>query len=511
MCLQARLALCCKAMLPILCAGHVSVRLDKPDEPSTQLTRCLERQPDGVSHLELWGTGNHPGINQLIDLRCARTGRLACMVLGFACARLCHVDAHVHKIQGGLCVNVAVCWRSLLSNLRKLSLINVSFPLPALQPVATRLQSLDIFASRLGGSADGFLSMVWTALTALCLDGSRVTDGVLSAVNLPVLKDLRLAGFQHQGGVLQPVQLCCPQLCSLAFELDRMPQKPSTGSRQCCSLLNLARLTTLFITRYSHQAIMGLGLPSSLTRLTVQDWSEVADIEWVLLQAAKCIRGGPQLRSLIFDNISSSPQDVSPHPEVVPWGASSNAHCRQLGQQLSGLEDLYVGYGNGPTVLSALGAVACTAPSLTRLQFSTHGPNGMALPPICSASLKSIRLYMQTSLKVPPLPITLTFLPGCIQLRDVYVQFLNTPKEGAYVKVCCHCISERCIMPFLGRAELTNEAHMNTCADLQNARQFLPTAAAPQCVQPYTVLFTCQSGGPEEASQWGHVVMASVL
>ena len=30
MCMQVNLALCCKAMLPTLCMGHVSVNHDKP-------------------------------------------------------------------------------------------------------------------------------------------------------------------------------------------------------------------------------------------------------------------------------------------------------------------------------------------------------------------------------------------------------------------------------------------------------------------------------------------------
>ena len=51
---QVNLALCCKAMLPVLCMGHVSARLDKPNKPLTQLTRRLAKQPNDVLHLQLF-------------------------------------------------------------------------------------------------------------------------------------------------------------------------------------------------------------------------------------------------------------------------------------------------------------------------------------------------------------------------------------------------------------------------------------------------------------------------
>ena len=147
-----------------------------------------------------------------------------------------------HRV--GTCVEVAMCCRSLLSNLRLLSLDKVAFPLPALQPIATRLQSLEVLDSFLEGSADGFLTAAWTALTALRLDDSEVVDDVLTALNLPALEALRIMDFEHQGGVLQPDQLCCPQLCSLAFQLDSSLAAPEV-SRQCQSLLSLPRLTAL--------------------------------------------------------------------------------------------------------------------------------------------------------------------------------------------------------------------------------------------------------------------------
>ena len=73
MCLQANLALCCKALLPTRCIACVYARLDncKTNEHLTQLTRCLKKHPDGVSHLVLLSQDSMRGIHQLIDLRCA--------------------------------------------------------------------------------------------------------------------------------------------------------------------------------------------------------------------------------------------------------------------------------------------------------------------------------------------------------------------------------------------------------------------------------------------------------
>ena len=121
-----------------------------------------------------------------------------------------------------------------------------------------RLHSLNTENSHLLGSADGFLSSGWTALTSLRLDGSRIEDDVLTALNLQALEALSTNGFQHRGGALQPDQLCCPQLRSLAFQLDSSPMKE--GSRRCYSLLSLVRLATLIIKfDDSHQAIRDFG------------------------------------------------------------------------------------------------------------------------------------------------------------------------------------------------------------------------------------------------------------
>ena len=84
--MQVRLALCCKALLPILCKGFVRVRLDKPkgERSLIQLTRCLSQQPGDVSHLKLFSRMPMRGIRKLIDLRCAHAMQLACLVVGIA-------------------------------------------------------------------------------------------------------------------------------------------------------------------------------------------------------------------------------------------------------------------------------------------------------------------------------------------------------------------------------------------------------------------------------------------
>ena len=80
--MQGHLALCCKATLPILCMGHVNVRTNRleRERPLLQATRCLTKQPDGVSHLEVSSRHSNCGLSMmcsdvsthhLIDLRCA--------------------------------------------------------------------------------------------------------------------------------------------------------------------------------------------------------------------------------------------------------------------------------------------------------------------------------------------------------------------------------------------------------------------------------------------------------
>ena len=408
----------------------------------------------------------------------------------------------LHPLHSGCEFDSTRCWRSLLSNLRKLSLDNVAFPLPALQPIATRLRSLDISDSRLRGSADGFLSAGWTALDFLRLGLSWVEDDVLTAVNLPALKTLDILSFEHQGGTLELDQLCCPQLRNLTFLLHSNGSvRVSEGGRQCCSLLNVPRLENLVLRHFPQAKRTDLGLPASLQHWTVQDTSggTGTDLAWVLLEAVKCIRSGAKLRSLTCTN--TSPPS---YPEGVPWGASSVAHYRDLGQQLRGLKDLSV-CSRAPTILSAVGAVACAAPDLTRLQFRAGGhPDDMQLTLVSSASLKSItgrfELY---SYEGPPPPVVLTFLHGCTQLRDVRlrVQFFDSmPEEGTSVKIRCHCTSQDCILP------------LDACAGLDEVDvQFLPMPPSPRGLQAYTVIYTYHAAGPKQGLKWSHAVMPGVL
>lgn len=77
--MQAHLAFSCKALLPILSMGHVRLNADEPESRTSLLnaTRCLKKQPGGVSHLEV--VTAHGGFRgklsfgtrRVIDLRCA--------------------------------------------------------------------------------------------------------------------------------------------------------------------------------------------------------------------------------------------------------------------------------------------------------------------------------------------------------------------------------------------------------------------------------------------------------
>ena len=393
-----------------------------------------------------------------------------------------------------------VCSLSVLFNLRKLSLDSVAFSLAALQPVATRLQSLEITNTRLRGSADGFLRAGWTALCYLRFRSSRVVDDILTAVYLPALEALDVISFQHKGGILQQDQLCLPQLCKLTFLLHSSQMRVSEGGRQSCSFLNLPRLASLVLP-YFPEFRIDLDLPASLEHLTLQDFAggEDIDLKQLLLEVIKGIKSGARLCSLTCAGTAPSH-----HPEGMPWGASSVAYYRDLGEQLRGLKSLLV-CGRAWTLLSAVGAVACSAPDLTHLQFRVNGhphPDVMELPPVSSASLESITVGFELFSwhRGPPPPVVLTILPGCTQLRDVRVQFYyNTPKEGTSVKIRCHCTSQRCIIPL-------------DAAGLEEVGvRFLQMPLSSQGVQTYTVICTCQAAGPEQGLRWGHLVMPGVL
>ena len=202
-----------------------------------------------------------------------------------------------------------------------------------LQAVATRLQSLEILDSRLRGSAHGFLSAGWIALTHLNLCASDMEDDVLTAVNLPAVELLDIIGFGHQGGMLQVDQLSCPQLRMLGCQLDSSLARASEGSRQWFNLLHLNRLADLELKCSSVQATMDLGLPASLQHLAVQDSKDTDDVDlkWVLREVVKGIRSGVNLGSL--NCAGTAP---SSHPEGMPWGDSSVAHYGELGKQLRG-------------------------------------------------------------------------------------------------------------------------------------------------------------------------------
>jgi hypothetical protein len=381
--------------------------------------------------------------------------------------------------------------------------------LPSLQPVATRLQSLCIEDIRLEGSADGFLGASWSALTSLLIASTWVSDDVLTAINLPALKSLDIEDFEFGSNLdtLQPHQMCCPQLSSLAFNTEWPKAQAGEGARQCCSLVHLPLLASVIVTFVNQKAPMDLGLPASLEHLTVRQrfGDGTVDLKWLLLEAMKCIRSGAQLQSLTCANASPSC-----HPEGVPWGASSVEHYSQLGGQLRGLKALSV-FGRATTLLSATAAVACSAPDLTRLEFRVEDMRlDFTLPPICSASLQSItgRFNLEGH-RVPAATVILTILPGCTELRDVHVQFYRSlyascdrPEvvEGTSVKIRCHCTSQSCIKPLDASAGL-GEVGMH----------FLPMPPSSQGVQAYTVNFTCHAAGPEEPLKWGHVVMPGVL
>ena len=71
-----------------------------------------------------------------------------------------------------------------------------------------RLRTLSPTNVSLEGSADGFLTAGWTALTSLSFSRScAAKDNMSSALELPALEMLRNRLFRHRGGVLQLDQL----------------------------------------------------------------------------------------------------------------------------------------------------------------------------------------------------------------------------------------------------------------------------------------------------------------
>ena len=398
----------------------------------------------------------------------------------------------------GTDTNAALCFRSLLSNLRKLTLDKVAVSLPALQPAATRLCELKVSRSRLQGSADSFLTKGWTTLTALSLTQSRMDKAMLtSALDLPALEDVHIWGFTgYRGGELQLDQLTgsCLQISRLEFQLGSRFQQATEASLQSCRLLNLKRLAELHVMSCSLEAKVDLDLPPSLIRLEL---GGDVDFFWALQEAAKCAGRGAQLQSLICDCAVA-------HLQPAQWGASLEEQHRRLGGQLGSLRELEV-WGNQQELLSAVGAVASAAPSLVRLEINIMGFLIRAeVSPIRSASLESITVDWGYAHR-PDLPapqLLLTLLPGCTRLREVVIHFLGRPVEGAAVKIHCHCGSQRCIVP--------EEVYAGIHSEMLVVK-FVRPPSSEQGVRECTVLHACHAAGPEQAPLWGRTVMPGIL
>ena len=314
--MQTHLALSYKSLLPILGIGHVRVNLDKPARGTLlhKASRFLTKQPGGVSHLEVfaWNHANLErecfGSRHLVNLRCAHAPTWCCCVQGRGPCP-CFAMAIYHA--GWTGANAALCFCSLLSNLRELTLCNVAVSLPALQPVATQLCELDIFGSCLQGSSDGFLTEGWTALTSLRLTQTHMENAALTAVlELPALEEVDITGFSFQGGsddqggVLQLDQLTgsCPNIRGLRFEFSTDMAWGREGRGPCCSFLKLGRLANLCIyTEFEPvPADVDIDLPASLADFMVEaSCDHAADLFWALREAMRCIRGGALLRTLL--------------------------------------------------------------------------------------------------------------------------------------------------------------------------------------------------------------------
>ena len=511
--MQTHLAFSCKALLPILGMGHVKVNLSAPGSPERPLqnaTRCLTKQPGGVLHLEMCSYDDLPehtrlATRHLSNLRCvlAPIWCWCIMVWPLLC---CAMGMYTRGWTGA---NVAVGFCSLLENLRKLTLHNVDVSLPALQPVATRLRELHMVESCLQGSADGFLTKGWTALTSMSLTHSWVEVASLTApLNLPALEETNIIGFRHQGRALQLDQLTgsCPQLRKLRVMLGNEIAQGREGRGPCCSLQKLGRLADLYlwIRQKSLYASLDLDLPASLTRFEVSgtegdDWT--ADFFWVLSEAAKCIRRGAQLRRVTCSYAEACMQPAQ-------WGASLVEQYGRLGGQLSRLRELEV-WGGTERLLSALGAVISSAPHLTCVEITiTERLPRMELPPICSASLESIIVAVDvepTDAAPPPqvAPLVLTFLPGCTRLQQVLVRLSKVYlTKYTMAKIRCHSASPTRIKPLL-----FDEAASQFTTPTVGV-QVLPGPPSPQ---GYTVLHECPAAGPQQPFKWSHVVVPGFL
>ena len=508
---QSHLALCCKATLPILCMGHVTINTDKKqlEQPLLQATRRLIKQPSVVTHLEVWSRSSSCGnvrfivsTHHLIDLRCAMLSHAPthASIHEYALLLLCQTRDGTHAVTDG---DAALCFSRLLSNLRNLTLGRVAISLPALQQVATQLHELNVSDSHLQGSADGFLTKGWTALTSLSLTHTFMENATLTAaLQLPALEDVHICMFTgHQGGELQLDQLTgsCPHVSRMEFHLSNRFHQATEASRQSCGLLNLDRLADLHIKMSPLQANLDLDLPPSLTQLKFEGYpggnTKSVDFSWALREAVKCVGRGAQLHRLIC----SCAEVYLPQAQ---WGASLDKRHRRLGGLLGCLRELEV-WGNQEDVLSAVGAVASAAPSLVRLEIIATDASHVEVSPICSASLESIRVEQRSPQRPMRLPahVKLTLLPGCTRLQEVVVHFPGTPVKGAGVAIRCHCCSRRCIVP--------EEVHAGDHSDV--VVKFLHLPSSQQGVQECTILFAVQPAWHEQAPLWGHAVMPGIL
>lgn len=368
--------------------------------------------------------------------------------------------------------------------------------------MATRLQALALWHSRLQGSAEGFLTCGWTALTSLSLTGSRMEhDVLLPALQLPALENVSIDDFGHRGGMLQLEQLTgsCPQVSRLRLQLEGNVAPASEGRGQRSGLHKLGRLAELHIANCSHRGIQDWDLPASLTRLTVEGCCGFGgvlrlDLFWVVHGAAACISRGAQLRTLVCFNTEAFLQSVE-------FGTDVDEQGRQLGGQLSGLQELTV-WGCGEGVLSTVSALASSAPSLTRLECGLlRGQRVMELPPIRSATLESITVVCYPSYVVDH-PMTLTLLHGCTRLQEVLVRFQTVPIEGTAVRIRCHCSRRRCIVPFNPH---TGQAKELPLVDVVGVH-FLPMHPHGQGTRIYTIMYAYHAT-EFQRPMWGHVVM----
>ena len=429
------------------------------------------------------------------------------------------VVCHCHEgTQMGTDAHAALYCHSLFFNLRKLTLHSVPVFLPALQPVATQVHELNVYGSRLHGSADRFLTKGWAALTSLSLAHTHMDHAtIIAALELPMLEDTYICWVTgHRGGALQLDQLTgsCPHVSRMDFQLGEGCWQATKARRHSCSLLNLKRLADLQVMSWSLQANVDLDLHPSLTQLRFQGYqsggNNSVDFLWALLEAVKCAGRGAQLHKLIC-------KCAEAHLRPAQWGASLDEQHRRLGGQLSSLRELVI-LSACEQPLRAVGAVASAAASPTRLEIivQNHSLPCVEVSPICSASLESIRVEWDlTSLPKQPPQLLLTLLPGCTRLQEVVVVVRNMgrPIEGAAVKIRCHCCSQRCIVPAMGYASFYSKEpkKMKAGAATDVIVRFVHMPPSEQGVQDCTLLYACHAAGPKQAPLWGCDLMPGIL